>query len=77
MKELPCLPRTYGSSTGLKSASECSKCQTGKYCPKYAMLDAELNNFKCWPGYLCDDGSQVPNPTTIGGRKCRKGTFCG
>ena len=76
MKELPCLPRTYGASTGLRSASECTRCPNGKFCPKYAMIDTELGSFDCWAGYLCNDASQVPNPITTGGRKCRKGTYC-
>ena len=50
-------------------------CPVGKYCPSRTMTDAMLENdgFDCSPGYLCQEGSQSPNP--VSGR-CNPGNYC-
>ncbi len=70
----PCPPGTLGLAPNLQSASQCSPCPAGYYCPfagqvtPYAM---------CSAGYLCLSGSVSATPTDgVTGRSCPLGQYC-
>ena len=55
----PCPSGTYGKDRGLKSASECSPCPTGKYCPGLANTSPNLT---CAAGWFCESGAKSATP---------------
>ena len=69
-----CPSGTYSNVTGLKKASECSLCPPGMYCSGEALT---LPSGLCFSGYVCSQGSPVPNPVVAPyGNLCPSGHFC-
>jgi hypothetical protein len=76
---IPCPPGTFQNDTG---QTECLECIAGHYCPKYAITGNEIDEYRCWAGYICYAGSDTPypnDPTDIvaaGGYICPIGHYC-
>lgn len=65
---IPCIPGTYGASTGLANVSDCTQCTGGKYCELNGLLDVEGD---CHQGYYCPLGSKLRREII-----CPTGHFC-
>ena len=65
------------SATGLKLATECNACATGKYC-----VDSEKDGNMaddCAAGYFCESGAASPTPVSVPGGysgPCSAGFYC-
>ena len=69
----PCPNGTYteDNQTGLHNYTQCNPCPPGHYCQMGQIVD------KCLGGYICYNGSGVPNPTDGGtGELCPRGYYC-
>ena len=72
-----CPPGTsglVGTSSGLKDASQCLACGTGKYC-----VDAEKDSMvasSCAAGYYCIQGATNPAPNDPFAKLCSPGFYC-
>lgn len=67
-----CPSGRYSNGTGLKSATECTKCRAGWFCDDKGMTSPKG---KCDPGYFCPEGQNVSNafPCPVG-KHCPEGS---
>ncbi|OAF67357.1 hypothetical protein A3Q56_04909, partial [Intoshia linei] len=72
---IPCPEGTYRSQTGGSDKTvDCKACDSGKYCD---VLGSTTATKKCYAGYFCLSGSNIPNPTdTVMGGICGLGKYC-
>ena len=89
--EHPCPGGTYGSSTGLSLASQCTDCDEGYYCPQGSTQQFEcpagtynekknmpdiINCLPCEKGFACDN-IPISDVTVSDQRsKCQPGYYC-
>ena len=63
-----CPTGTFGSTTGLRNATECTPCTAGSYCTTPGLLTVEG---PCEAGYFCVEGSNI-----AASELCPTGHFC-
>eukprot|EP01135_Chromosphaera_perkinsii_P006890 Nk52_evm45s621 gene=Nk52_evmTU45s621 len=73
----PCPAGTYSNTKKLAAESECTKCDSGKFC---ANAHSTAVSGDCSPGYFCTTGVNTATPdgtTNTGtGGPCSKGHYC-
>ncbi len=68
---LSCFSGTYGATTHLSAANECTNCPSGKYCEREG-LDTWTGD--CQAGYFCISGAKLKAPNDGGtGYICPQG----
>ncbi|OAF70026.1 hypothetical protein A3Q56_02216, partial [Intoshia linei] len=71
---IKCPTGTYSSQTGLKLVTECTDCDSGKYCMKMGLISPEGN---CSPSHWCKTKSTYATPRSENfGILCPIGQYC-
>lgn len=65
---------SYGNTTGLRSPTECPRCDPGWYCPTTGLIAPHA---KCTAGHYCKLGALASNPVNeTWGYSCPVGHYC-